>query len=101
MVAKAKIRANKRGLPFDIDALSVVTLWYSQAGRCYLSGRPMTLTPGPRCISLDRRDSSKGYTRKNTALAAVQINGMKSDLRIEEFLDWCEAVTLNREGGPQ
>lgn len=97
MAAKARRRAKDRGQVFAIDALSIVTQWYRQAGRCFFSGRPMTLTPGPRCVSLDRRDNKRGYTSKNVVLAAMRINAMKSDLTEAEFRDWCEAVASNSQ----
>lgn len=98
MATKARSRATGRKLPCDIDALWIVTRWYEQRGRCHFSGRPMTLQPGPRCVSLDRLNSAKGYTRRNTVLAAMRVNTMKSDMREDEFLDWCEAITLHSKG---
>jgi hypothetical protein len=95
MATKARLRAKNRGQVFTVDALSIVTQWYRQAGRCYFSGRPMTLTPGPRCVSLDRLDNRRGYTVKNIVLAAMRVNAMKSDLTEAEFRDWCEAVAAN------
>lgn len=92
MVRNAKRRAAPRKLPCDIDPLWVVTQWYKQGGRCYFSGRPMTTDSGARLVSLDRLSSAKGYTLKNTVLVTVAINTMKSDLKVEEFIDWCEAV---------
>lgn len=101
MATKARSRATSRKLPCDIDALWIVTRWYEQRGRCHFSGRPMTLQPGPRCVSLDRLNSSKGYTRRNTVLVAMRVNTMKSDMGVEEFLDWCEAITSLAAGAAQ
>lgn len=95
MATKARLRAKDRDQVCTIDALSIVTQWYRQAGRCFFSGRPMTLTPGPRCVSLDRRDNKRGYTAKNIVLAAMRVNAMKSDLTEAEFRDWCGAVAAN------
>lgn len=93
MVRNAGRRAAAKGLPCDIDPLWVVTQWYKQGGRCYFSGRPMVTTSGQRLASLDRINSAKGYTTKNTVLVAVIVNTMKSNLKVEEFLDWCSAVS--------
>lgn len=57
----------------------------------------MTLKSGPLGVSLDRLNSAKGYTRKNTVLAALQVNLMKNDVSVEDFLDWCESVTKHQE----
>lgn len=53
----------------------------------------MVTTSGQRLASLDRINSAKGYTIKNTVLVAVIVNTMKSNLKVEEFLDWCSAVS--------
>lgn len=101
MAVKARCRASKKKLPCDIDALWIVTRWYEQHGRCHFSGRPMSLEPGPRCVSLDRLSSAKGYTRRNTVLVALRVNNMKSDLPVEEFIEWCADITRQRESGAQ
>jgi hypothetical protein len=97
MTAKARSRAASRKMPCEIDALWIVTRWYAQHGRCHFSGRPMTLKSGPLSVSLDRLNSSKGYTRRNTVLAALQVNLMKNDISVEDFLGWCESIT-NHQG---
>ena len=96
LAAGASYRANKKNIPCDIDALDIVELWYKQGGRCYYSGRPMTLQPSPRGVSVDRLDSKRGYTRKNTVLAARQVNSMKSDLPIKDFLSWCHDISQHQ-----
>lgn len=93
MALRARARAASRGLPCDIDALWIVTRWYAQHGRCHFSGRPMTLKVGPMNVSLDRINSAKGYTRKNTVLAALQANLMKSDMSVTDFIGWCESIS--------
>jgi hypothetical protein len=93
MIHNAARRASSKGMPCDIDPLWIVTQWYEQGGRCYFSGRPMSTSTGPTLVSLDRLSSSRGYTRRNTVLVAVRVNNMKSDLKVEEFIDWCSAVT--------
>lgn len=93
MIAKTKNRAKNNNLPFEIDALWIVMQWYKQHGRCSLSGRPMTLAFGPCGVSLERINSDKGYTRRNTVLVALQVNSMKSDMKLQDFLDWCRTVT--------
>lgn len=101
MAIKARARSVKKNLTCEIDALWIVTRWYAQHGRCHFSGRPMTLEPGPLCVSLDRLNSDKGYTRRNTVLAAMRVNGMKSDMSVDEFLGWCESVTHREQAHAQ
>ena len=99
MATKARSRARAKKIPCEIDALWIVTAWYAQHGRCYFSGRTMTLNPGPQNVSLDRLSSAKGYTRKNTVLVALRVNSMKSDLPVSEFLEWCASITAHGQRG--
>ena len=57
----------------------------------------MTLKSGPLGVSLDRLNSAKGYTRRNTVLAALQVNIMKNDISVEDFLGWCESITSHQD----
>ena len=88
--------------------------WKSQAKRkCvlfnitveYLQSLPLIchytkreLTYEPKCkntISLDRIDSSKGYTKDNIVFCCSDINFMKNDLNYNEFIENCKLVTAN------
>lgn len=40
---------------------------------------------GPYSVSIERKDSSKGYTKENIVLCISAINTMKNDLTTEEF----------------
>lgn len=85
-VNTAKYRALKNNIPFDLTEEFVKGLWYKQEGKCYYSGIPMTIEEvGRHSVSLDRQDSSKGYTKDNVVLCSHAVNTMKSDLSIDEF----------------
>lgn len=43
-------------------------------------------------FSPDRIDSSKGYTKDNIWLICSAVNFMKSNLNLEEFKQYCQAV---------
>lgn len=43
-------------------------------------------------VSIDRIDSSKGYTKDNIWLICSAVNFMKSNLNLEEFKQYCQAV---------
>ena len=46
--------------------------------------------------SLDRIDSSKGYTKDNIQWVHKRIQKMKMDMDNTEFIDWCNKVKLNK-----
>lgn len=43
-------------------------------------------------LSIDRIDSSKGYTRDNVVLVCSSINVMKNSHSIDEFINLCRSV---------
>lgn len=43
-------------------------------------------------VSVDRLDSSKGYTLENVVLCCAAINRMKMDMTVDEFRRWCQLV---------
>ena len=94
-----KYSRQSKGIEFS-DDLSMGHLWYlyeQQEGRCALSGIPIPLNPQwsqqnkgkstkiVQTASIDRIDSSKGYTPDNIVLTINEINIMKNNLTIKEF----------------
>ena len=43
-------------------------------------------------ISIDRIDSSKGYTKDNIQLVCASLNNMKMDLKNKHFIQLCKLV---------
>lgn len=74
-------------------------LYLKQNGLCAITGKELTFVQeGGRTrtnISIDRIDSSVGYTEENTQLVCHVVNTMKSDMSLEELRGWCEAI-LNK-----
>jgi hypothetical protein len=91
-----RVRARKGGLTYNLDAAFLKTLLEKQHGLCAISGVPLTFTKGQGHIytnaSVDRIDSAKGYTKDNVQLVANQVNTMKSNLSIDQLIDWCKFV---------
>ena len=86
----------------DIDLEFLMYLWNKQNGKCALTGMDMTYKfyegRVNTNVSVDRIDSSKGYTRDNVQLVCMAANQMKNDLSMNEFVDMCERViALERE----
>ena len=54
-----------------------------------------TQTVNPYNISVDRIDSSSGYTKDNIQLVTVAVNHMKWNMNEETFLEMCDLVSKN------
>jgi hypothetical protein len=71
-------------------------LWVKQDGKCAVTGLPMTHISGQGRVgtnlSIDRIDSTAGYTRDNIRLVCSQVNLMRSSLSDSELVDWCHKV---------
>lgn len=92
----AVIRAKKKGLP-----CTITKLWITQAldaGVCQLSGIPFDLTPtkashfNPYSPSIDRIDSSKGYTFKNSRVILTALNVALSEYGLDTYLTIAKKV---------
>lgn len=70
-------------------------MWDAQGGVCVYTGMKMELQPNTLLsVSVERIDSSIGYTPDNTVLCCNAINRMKSDLDAQTFVDLCRSVVL-------
>jgi hypothetical protein len=68
-------------------------LYLKQERICALTGLPIKLgTVNEISASLDRIDSTRGYTLDNVQWVHKDINRMKGDLTPERFLELCQLV---------
>ena len=92
----AKKRANKKGLDFDIDLDFMYYLLNKQKGLCNISKLPMTFyfknNHRKYNLSVDRIDSTRGYTKDNVQLVCDVVNRMKLDLSMKEFVTLCKTI---------
>ena len=90
----ARGTARKKGLPFEITADQMASMWAAQDGRCFYTGVPMVFDGSnvPESVSIDRVDSAKGYTLDNVVLCGTYVNRMKNEFFINEFVHWCRLV---------
>jgi hypothetical protein len=87
--------AYKRNQEFSLVAQDFRDMWEEQAGLCAYTGLPMELKANSLySVSVERIDSSIGYTKVNTILVLWCINKMKTDLNGELFFKMCKSVTL-------
>ncbi len=86
-IKSAKYRAKKSDLEFNITETFIRNLYDKQNGKCFYSDIPMSLiiSENNYSISIDRKDSNKGYTEENIVLCAWFVNTMKNNLSLESF----------------
>lgn len=94
MFQTLKHNAKVRNLCVEIDVSFIEELYEKQNHFCYYTGREMNLIKGDkeRVVSVDRVDSSKGYTKENVVLCCQKVNIVKNDLSYQNFLILCEEV---------
>lgn len=90
LVRVAKERATKLNKEFDLDFSFIVTLFEQQSGVCSLTGIPFDLSKTkhsrrPFCPSLDRIDSTRGYTKDNVRLVCTAVNLALNEWGIDVF----------------
>ncbi len=91
---KAKQHAATRNLIWEITLDDLDALYERQEMKCVYTGWDLVFgtTRQEQTASLDRRDSSLGYTTDNIQLVHKTVNQMKWNLPEEEFLRACKAV---------
>ena len=97
MVRNAKVRAQNKNLPFDIDQDYVRSIVSSH---CPIFGTPLEWstrregkkTAFPNSPSLDRIDPAKGYVKGNVWIISHRANTIKNDATHEELKLVAKAV---------
>jgi len=103
---KIKSGALDRGINFDITVDEAYDLFLIQNGKCALTGKDMHLYSRRKMheqvspqidqyASLDRIDSSKGYTIDNVQWVKKKINLLKMAFSQGEFIELCCEVADN------
>lgn len=81
----AKKRARAKGIEFNLTDTNIAELIKTSRGRCSLTGIPFSMARhantyrAPFAPSLDRLNSTEGYTVANTRLVCVAVNWALSD----------------------
>jgi len=91
-----KSNAAVRKLTFDVTIEELWDLFLQQNKKCALSGLPIVFGANHGRIkgtaSLDRIDSTKGYTANNIQWVHVDVNHMKWNMLQVHFLDMCRII---------
>ena len=83
MLQATRSNAKTDNRPFELSLPILRSIYEKQQGKCYYTGTQMTLRSNghlnrdPMLISMDRKDSSEGYTPTNTVLCCWGINALK------------------------
>lgn len=84
----AKQKSEAKGWQFDLEEAWLMDL-LMQSSVCPLLGIPLVMQPGkgrqPDSPSLDRIDSSRGYTKNNVWIISTRANTIKNDATVEEL----------------
>lgn len=93
-----KCKAIKKNIPFHLTIEELWELFEKQGGRCRLTNidlkfeQSRKLCGSNQTASLDRIDSSKGYTIDNVQWIHKTVNLMKNVLSQADFINWCKLV---------
>lgn len=94
------VRRRGRSLEFSVTIEDLWSQFTKQGRRCALSGVELffgnTIELGT--ASLDRIDSSKGYTVDNIQFLHKEVNIMKQDMLDEQLLQWVVTIYKNKYG---
>lgn len=89
----ARNRAKYKNIEFSITIEHLEALWEQQEGKCFYTGVNMVnCNEGDLSVSIDRVDSTKGYTEDNTVLCAWKINVMKNDQSLSQLLEYAQLL---------
>lgn len=64
-----------------------------QGGKCFYTGEIMSMSLGPTCISIDRLNPKRGYSKDNIVACLKYVNLSKFTMSKEEFFEACNMVS--------
>lgn len=86
-------RCQKLNRQCTITLPELLEIYKSQNGVCFYTHKPMVFhNKDDDSLSIDRLDSSKGYTKDNVVLCRWIINRVKNDLSKEDFIGTCKLI---------
>jgi len=87
-----------KDLVFAITEEDILELYYKQEGKCAISGEILTKIAledkgiNKYNVSIDRINSSKGYTKDNIQLVGAIINIIKNDMEDNDFIFFVSSI---------
>lgn len=96
----AKHSAAEKGIAFTMTIDDLEAQWVKQDGKCAYTGHELTFgkvyADASRTASIDRIDSTKGYTSDNIQWARKDINWLKKNKPDQDFIQMCKDVARYR-----
>lgn len=97
LMALARARAKKSGVPYALTIGLMREMFYSNEGKCHLCGLPFERTPipgtpHPRSMSVDRIKPELGYVPGNTRLVLACVNSLKYNGNDEGLVEVVQAL---------
>jgi riboflavin synthase alpha subunit len=95
------VTAKNRAKPHSIHVTGhdCYKVFLKQKGKCALTGVSLTFEKSgdqqviiPTNASIDRIDSSKGYTMSNIQIVSTYANRLKSTFSVTELVDLCKMI---------
>lgn len=89
-------RCRVKSMDVDIDHQYIEYLYNLQNGLCAYTKEKLEIgSNSNNTLSIDRIDSSLGYTKTNIVLTTWKVNNCKQDLSLQEFKELCKKVIQN------
>jgi len=98
LLNQLKSSASKRGIDFNLSVSDLNEISFPLT--CPVLGIPLKFNRGKvedNSYSVDRMDSSKGYTADNIVIVSYRANKLKSDATLEELKSITEFYSLLEE----
>jgi hypothetical protein len=93
MLSSARETSKKKGIKFSLTIEDIMKQYHTQHGKCFYSGQLMSpIAKSSTLMSIDRIDSSEGYTKDNIVLCCWRINEMKKNDPQNNFLSLCKQI---------
>jgi len=96
---KARSRADKREVPFNIDKEYLISLFKDQEGKCYYSGVQLNIVKkktgvinDPMKMTLDCIEPGVGYIKGNVVWCAYCVNVFKQKMSVSEMVQICGGI---------
>lgn len=97
-----KLSAEKRNLIFEVNKEFLWDLFIQQDRKCAISGVEIRFSKNCKkdkgTASLDRKDSTEGYTINNVQWVHKEVNKIKQNLNENDFIEWCHKISKFNEG---
>ena len=97
--SRAKARAKKAGIEFSLTRSDVADMTVPMT--CPVLGIPIRMEKGRQTdnsLSIDRIDSTRGYTRDNVVFVSWKVNRLKSNATLTEMramVEFYESITAD------